>query len=215
MRIIGKSLISVLALAATVPLLVAQSPPPEGQGPSGDPTGNRHVGPRFGRPAHFWSDGGMGPQSWMRGREPHGLAGLVSNPQVRERLGITTEQASKIRQEEMSFRKAQIRNRADLEVRRLELAELLAADHPERTAIDKKLREVSETQFAAEKSRIDHRLAVQEALTPEQREKLKQMFSEFRRERGFDRFGPGGPGGPRPQTPPPAQKPSPPNEPST
>jgi len=180
------------------------------------------MGSRFGRPAYFWFDGGMGPQLWMRGHVPLGLARLVSNPRVRERLGIAPEQASKIRQEEMNFRKAQIRNHADLEVKRMELAEFLEADRPDRAMIDKKLREISDTQFAAEKSRIDHRLAMQEALTPEQREKLKQMFSELHRqrgERGPSRYGPGrqGPREPRPpadsQRVPPPQKPGPPTPP--
>ena len=215
MRIITKALLSVLALAATAPLLAAQGPPPEREGPSGDSPWSRQRGSGLARPAYFWFDGGMGPRPWVDGGARLGLAGLVSNPRVRERLGITPEQASKIRQEEMGFRKAQIRNRADLEVERLELAELLAADHPDRTAIDKKLREISNAQLAVEKSRIDHRLALREALTPEQRDKLKQMFSELRgqrAERGFGRFGPGGPGGAgprgrRPQGPPPAEKP--------
>ncbi len=128
----------------------------------------------------------------------------------------------------MNFRKAQIRNRAELEVKRLELAELLEADKPDRTPIDKKLRDISEAQFAFEKSRIDHHLAVQGALTREQREKLKQMFSELHRpfgERGPSRNGPGGlrgPGRPGPrelrppaasQSVPPPQKPGPPGQP--
>lgn len=215
MRIITKALLAVVALAALAPLLAAQGPPPEQEGPPGNSPWNRHRDPRFAGAAYSWFDGGMGLRPGMRGRERFGLAGLVSNPRVRERLGITPEQASKIRQEEMGFRKAQIRNRADLEMERLELAELLAADRPDRAAIDKKLRAISDTQLAVAKSRIDHRLAMREALTPEQRDKLMQMFSEFRGrggERGFGPSGPGGSGGagphgPRPQSPPPAEEP--------
>ena len=215
MRIISKALLSVVALVATAPLLVAQGPPPEREGPSGDARESWQMHPRFGRRAHFRFDGGM------RGRGSFGLAGLASDPRVRERLGITPEQASKIRQQELNFRKVQIRNRAELEVKRMELAELLTADKPDRGMIDKKLREISDTQFASEKSRIDHHLAMREALTPEQREKLKQMFSEFHRplgERGPSRYGPGrqSPRGPRPPAesqPAPPQKPAPPNEP--
>lgn len=224
MRIISKALLSVVALVATAPLLVAQGPPPEREGPSGDARESWQMHPRFGRRAHFRFDGGMSR------RGPFGLAGLASDPRVRERLGITPEQALKIRQQELNFRKVQIRNRAELEVKRMELAELLAADKPDRGMIDKKLREISDTQFTAEKSRIDHRLAMREALTPEQREKLKQMFSEFHRplgERGPSRYGPGGMRGPGRQGPrgarppaesqpvPPPEKPAPPNEPGS
>ncbi len=230
MRIINKALLAGLALIATSPLLVAQGPPPERQGPDDGPQRGQEVDrrwggemrPGFGRHADFRGDG------WMGRHAEFGLARLVANPETRQRLGISSEQAAKIRQQELDFRKAQIRNRADHEVKRLELEELLAAEKPDRTQIDKKLREISDSRFAGEKSRIDHHLAMREALTPEQREKLKQMFSEFRRqrgERGFGHFGPGGPEGmehrgPRrihppaePQAPAAPQKPAAPNQP--
>ncbi len=234
MRIINKALLAGLALIATSSLVVAQGPPAEGAGPDDGPQRGqemeRRAGgemrSRFAHRADFRGDGWMG-----RGMHRHGefgLARLVANPEMRERLGISSEQATKIRQQELEFRKAQIRNRADHEVKRLELAELLAAEKPDRTQIDRKLREISDTRFAGEKSRIDHHLAMREALTPEQREKLKQMFSEMRRqhgERGFGHFGTGGPEGMKPRGPrgtrppgepqPPAapQKPETPNQP--
>ncbi len=234
MRIVNKTLLAGLALIATSPLLVAQGPPPERAGPDDGPQRGREMDRRGGgemRPgfAHHTDsrgDGWMGPGMGKHGE--FGLARLVANPETRQRLGISSEQAAKIRQQELDFRKAQIRNRADHEVKRLELAELLAAEKPDRTQIDKKLREISDSRFAGEKSRIDHHLAMREALTPEQREKLKQMFSELRRqrgERGFGHFGPGGPEGmehrgpprthPRaePQAPAAPQKPAPPNQP--
>ena len=232
MRIINKALLAGLALIATSPLLVAQGPPAEGAGPDDGPQRGREMDrrgggemrPRFAGHARFRGDGGMGP-GMQRGGE-FGLARLVANPEIRQRLGISSEQAAKIRQQEFDFRKAEIRNRADHEVKRLELAELMAAEKPDRTQIDRKLRELSDTRFAGEKSRIDHHLAMREALTPEQREKLKQMFSEMRRqrgERGFGRSGRGGPEGMRPprgtrppgepQAPAAPQKPAPPNQP--
>jgi len=232
MRIINKALLAGLALIATSPLLVAQGPPAEGAGPDDGPQRGREMDrrgggetrPRFAGHAHFRGDGWMGPGMHRHGG--FGLARLVANPEIRQRLGISSEQAAKIRQQELDFRKAEIRNRADHEVKRLELAELMAAEKPDRTQIDKKLREISDTRFAGEKSRIDHHLAMREALTPEQREKLKQMFSEMRRqrgERGFGHFGRGGPEGMRPprrtrppgepQAPAAPQKPAPPNQP--
>jgi Spy/CpxP family protein refolding chaperone len=234
MRIINKALLAGLALIATSPLLVAQGPPPEGAGPDDGPQrgremdrrGSGEMRPRSAHHADFRGDGWMGPGMHRHGE--FGLARLVANPEMRQRLGISSEQAAKIRQQELDFHKAQIRNRADHEVKRLELAALLEAEKPDRTQIDKKLREISDTQFAAEKSRIDQHLAMREALTPEQRDALKQMFNEFHRqpgERGFGHFGPGGPAGmghrgPRgsrpptePQAPAAPQKPAAPNQP--
>jgi Spy/CpxP family protein refolding chaperone len=125
----------------------------------------------------------------------------VSNPAVREKLGITAEQAEKIRLQTSEFRKAQIRSRADLEVKRLELDELLAAANPDRAAIDKKLEEISAAQLAQRKSEVDYRLRMRDTLTSEQRQKLQQMREEFRHH-GPEGRGPQRPGG---HAPPPKQ----------
>jgi Spy/CpxP family protein refolding chaperone len=123
----------------------------------------------------------------------------VSDPAMREKLGITAEQVAKIRLLTSEFRKAQIRGRADLQVKRLELNELLSAANPDRAAIDKKLEEISATQLAQRKSEVDYRLSMREALTSEQRQKLQQMREELRH-RGPEGRGPRHTGG---HTPPP------------
>ena len=144
-----------------------------------------------------------------------GLGFLVNNPELRKRIGITDEQAAKIRQQSLDFRKAEIRNRADLEIKRLDLHSLMAADAPDRAAIDRTLQEVGTAQMALEKSAIDFHLAMRSALTPEQREKLKAMRQEFGG-RGEGQHWQGGPGGPHgmmrhqggaPRTPPPPPAP--------
>jgi Spy/CpxP family protein refolding chaperone len=111
---------------------------------------------------------------------------------MREKLGITAEQAAKIRLQTSEFRKAQIRGRADLQVKRLELNELLRADNPDRAAINKKLEEISAAQLARRKSGVDYFLKMHDTLTSEQRQKLQQMREEFRH-RGPQGRGPQGP----------------------
>jgi Spy/CpxP family protein refolding chaperone len=132
----------------------------------------------------------------MRGERWRGpefeLTRVLSNPAMREKLGITAEQAAKIRLATTEFRKAQIRGRADLEVKRLELGELLAADNPDRAAINKKLEEISAAQLAQRKSGVDYFLKMRDTLTSEQRQKLQHMREEFRH-RGPERRGPQGP----------------------
>jgi hypothetical protein len=49
-----------------------------------------------------------------------------------ERLGISPEQALKIRTQTSDFHKAQICNRAELQVKHIELNDLLSADKPDR-----------------------------------------------------------------------------------
>ena len=104
-----------------------------------------------------------------------GEAGFLNNPAMRQRLGITADQTAKIHQQELEFQKSQIRDRADLQVKRIELNELLAVDNPDRTAINAKLQEVSAAQMASEKAAIDNRLALRDVLTPAQRQQLQQV----------------------------------------
>jgi Spy/CpxP family protein refolding chaperone len=137
----------------------------------------------------------MGMRGFGRGRGEFGLARLLNDPAIREKLGITAEQVGAIRKQESDFRKSQIRERADLEVKRVDLKDLLDADKPDRAAIDSKLQEISTSRLALEKSAIHYRLTMRDAITPEQREKLHQLMSQrFRRDGGPGRPGPRGEG---------------------
>jgi Spy/CpxP family protein refolding chaperone len=137
----------------------------------------------------------MGMRGFGRGRGEFGLARLLNDPAIREKLGITAEQVGAIRKQESDFRKAEIRNRADLEVKRVDLKDLLDAEKPDRAAIDSKLQEISTARLALEKSAIHYRLTMREAITPKQREKLHQLMSErFRHDGGPGRPGPRGEG---------------------
>jgi periplasmic protein CpxP/Spy len=183
---------AALAAALIVPALAfAQGPEPDPPdtammmpdvGPGG-PGGDSHgggMGMGMGR--------GMGMHRW--GGHEMGLARLLDNPKLREQIGITADQAAKIRQETLDFQKTAIRAGADLQVKRLDLHSLLAAETPDRAAIDKSLRETNAAQFTLEKAAIDHRLAMRAMLTPEQRQKLQELRSEHH---GADRGGQHGP----------------------
>jgi len=208
MEIYSKAVLAVLAVAlSSAPMLAqddTQDSPPEQQmaredfGPRGPMQpggpdveqgqwGQRHDG--FGGGDH------MGMRGFGRARGEFGLARLLNNPAIREKLGITAEQAGALRKQESDFRKAEIRERADLEVKRVDLKDLLDADKPDRAAIDSKLQEISTARLALEKSAVHYRLAMREAITPAQREKLHQVMSErFRHEGGPGRPGPRGEG---------------------
>jgi Spy/CpxP family protein refolding chaperone len=139
----------------------------------------------------------MGMRGRGRGPRGFGFGRLLNDPNVRQQLGITDAQAAKIRQQESDFRKAEIRNRADLQIKRMDLNDLLSADKPDRSAIDKKLQEVGAAQLSLEKSAIDFRLTMREALTPEQRQKLQQIMRQRRRPMPMPMTMPRGNAGPR------------------
>jgi len=174
-------------------------------GPGG-PEGRDGGEGRWGGGGGWGRDGGgrggrMGMRMGMRGRGgpgEFGLAELLNNPDVRQQIGVSADQAAKIRQQESDFRKTEIRNRADLQVKRLDLRDLLSADKPDRAAIDSKLQDISASQLAMEKAAVGHQLDMREALTPAQREKLRQwMMQRHDHERGAERGEGGGPRGPR------------------
>jgi Spy/CpxP family protein refolding chaperone len=209
------ALVALALVLSCSPIFAQGDPPPPPSDHPGMPDGTGHRGDmRRGGPGHDgdgWGQGhdgggwdrgerdgfGRGRGMGMRGRgmegREFGLGRLLKDPSIREQLGVSAEQAAKIRQQESDFRKTEIRSRADLEVKRIDLRDLLKADKPDRGAIDAKLQETSTTRLAFEKSAIDYRLNARDALTPAQREKLYQIMRDRHRPEGG---GPGGPHGP-------------------
>jgi Spy/CpxP family protein refolding chaperone len=156
-------------------------------GGPGGPGGARRMGPDGRR--GDWGRGRGG-----RGRREFGLSRILSNPEIEQKVGVTPEQVAKIRQQETAFRKTAIQQRADLEVKQIDLRDLLGADKPDRAAIDRQLQAISSSRLAMDKSRIDFRLNMKDALTPEQREKLRQAIKDRAQARRGERRR-GGPGG--------------------
>jgi len=226
MKLGSKLGLAVLAGALAMPLAFAQGPTPapgtddqggaQGNGPGGAPPQGRRMGPGGpggqGGPGGWRGQGGGqdGKRGWggggghrrgMRGRGrgrggEFSLARLVQNPAMREKLGITAEQADKIQRQTSDFQKAQIRSRADMQVKRLELRDLMRGDAPDRAAIDKKIDEIGAARLTQSKAETHYRLDMRASLTPEQRQKLREMMQQGRGRGGQGGGRPGGPGGP-------------------
>lgn len=211
--------LAVLALALSCGPASAQGDSPADPPSAPDSTGHGGMhrgGP--GREGGGWGrrdgreDGRFGGGRRMGMRD--GLGRLLSDPAIRDQIGVTADQATKIRQQEADFRKTEIRDHADLEVKRIDLRELMAADNPDRAAIDAKLTEISTSRLALEKAAVSFRLNSRNALTPDQRQKLRELMRNRRgREGGPAARGPRGGelGGRRANAPPPNQ----PNPPAT
>jgi Spy/CpxP family protein refolding chaperone len=185
-----------------------------GRGPMGmQPGMDRGMGPGMGQGMGRGMGTGMGMGRGMgQGMGPGrgaGLTHLVNDPAMRERLGITSEQAAKITSQQTEFQKAGVQNRATLEIKHMELQQLMSSDKPDRAAVDKKLAEISAAQLAQQQTNVHHQLDMKTALTPDQQAKLHQWM-----ESEHPGMGPGGPqgmgrggrGGRGPQPPPPPAK---------
>ena len=145
---------------------------------------------------------GLGARQFRRAERAH-FAQLFRSHELREKLGLTNDQVTKLRDLRFDSAKGVVGARANLQTKRLELQQLMSAEKPDRGAIDRKIDEISEARSALMKNRVDHQLAVREILTPEQLEKLAELRAEFQRRRferrmeGLHEPRPGGPPRPR------------------
>jgi len=207
MGIHSKTAQVVLALALSCSPLLSQGgpadPQPANQG-ARDGYGSHRgaMGSRENQGGWSHRHGGFDRDGRRRYRHS-GFARLLNDPSIRQQVGITDEQAATIRKQEADFRKMEIRGRADLEVQRIDLKGLLAAEKPDRAAINAKLQEISTAQLSLQKSAIDYRLTMRDAITPAQREKLQQLMRDRWQRDGRGRQGSEGEGrrGPRSQAP--------------
>jgi Spy/CpxP family protein refolding chaperone len=108
----------------------------------------------------------------------------------KQELGLTDAQVDQIQKLRSDQQKRQIRRRADLQLARVELRELLAAGTVDEKAVAAKVKELSDLQGAALKARVDGQLAMRKIFTPEQHDKLRQLRRERRMERRQARPGP-------------------------
>jgi Spy/CpxP family protein refolding chaperone len=100
-----------------------------------------------------------------------------------EELNLTDEQKEKIESLWFEHQRRQVEIGAKLRKAEIELEELLWEDEPDRSAIERKIDEISRYRAELQKSRIEHRLNVARVLTPEQRKLIKEKlrFRAFRR----------------------------------
>ena len=117
----------------------------------------------------------------------------MGGPGMLERLGLTEDQRTKVRQQMLEHRKVNEKLGSDLRIKGWELEELMSAANQDRPKIDAKMKELSDLRLARQKAGLDQRDAIMKILTPEQREKMKQMGPAGRPGMGggFGRRGPG------------------------
>ena len=167
------------------------------RGQEGPQAGGDQGGPAGDAPHQFehrnWQSGPGerhmgGPRDGMhRFGGPEPSLGLGENPRLRQYLGLTDDQVSRLHSIALGVEKARIQDRADLELRHLELRELMRADNTNRDTILQKLDQVITLEGKMHRTRVEALLSARDVLTPEQREKMKT----FRENRGPGMRGPG------------------------
>ena len=144
----------------------------------------------LGNLASAGSQGTWGSRSWEP-RERVGiekLLALLDSDRFRSYLGLEGPQVERLRQIALETEKANVKIRAEIEVRSIELREALRADKPDRDEILKKVQEISDLRGGMMKQHVEAILAAKSVLTPEQQRKV--LFIIENREEG----GPAGEG---------------------
>ncbi len=108
---------------------------------------------------------------------------------LKQELGLSDDQAVRLREIRESRQRDAIRHRADSEIARLDLRRLLEAPTVDRKAVDAKVKEIADLQSAGLRARVDTMLAMREVLTPEQRQKWQALGGERHRDRWQRRDG--------------------------
>lgn len=93
-----------------------------------------------------------------------------------ELLDLTPSQEKEFNKLKYDFKKKQIDIRAKIQTLRVELRELFEADKPDRTEIEKKLRELNDIQLKMRLNHLDHWFAVYKILDEKQQKIWKQHF---------------------------------------
>jgi Spy/CpxP family protein refolding chaperone len=111
---------------------------------------------------------------------PGSGAGRGPRPQRAEllkELNLTDQQMSQITKLRLDMEKKQVAGQSKIRMARIELRELMQVDTPDRTAIEKKLKEVSDAQHQLKLNMVDHMFAVRALLTPEQQKTWKKHMA--------------------------------------
>lgn len=107
-----------------------------------------------------------------------------------EGLDLSNEQKEQIHQLRMDNKKKSIETNAKLKIARIELHELVAGDEPDQKKVDAKISMLGKLQSERMAQQINTTLAIKKVLTPEQREKAKELrhFQGEKRKRGDARM---------------------------
>jgi Spy/CpxP family protein refolding chaperone len=140
----------------------------------------------------------------------HGRGG-PDPARLQQALGLTEAQTEQLKKAWDDQARAGIRRRADMQIARMDLHNLLGAATVDEKAVNAKVAQIGELQLAQLRAQVDGRLALRKILTAEQLKKSQQLRPQAwagggqwgRAERTRGRFGaPGAPGVPQPPPPP-------------
>ena len=110
------------------------------------------------------SDAHRGKRGWKKARKA-----------PMEALELSTEQRTKLESLNLERSKKMAQLRADLKVARLDLRAAMRQDNPDPAEVKTRVAAVNKARSLILESKVNHRLKVNNVLTPEQRNKLREV----------------------------------------
>ena len=104
------------------------------------------------------------------------LLALLESDRIRIYLRLEDPQVERLRQIVVETEKANVKTRAEIEVRSIELREALRADKPDRDEILKQVQEISDLRREMMKHNVEAILAAKAVLSPEQQRRLFSLL---------------------------------------
>ena len=128
---------------------------------------------------------GMGIGTGMQTgqKELAGMERFLNDPEFIEKVGLTDDQIEKLTSIRTETSKAQIRNKAELQIIRIDLQDLLQQDNPDLKKIDAKLDEIGRLEVQLKKDMIHSFIEAKSVLTDEQIEKIQEYTRDQIKER--------------------------------
>ena len=103
---------------------------------------------------------------------------MAMHQEMMGKLNLTDQQKSEMQKLHFEMQKKQVQIQSKIRLQRIDLRELFAADKPDRAAIEKGIKAVSELQLQEKMNMVDHLFAVNALLTPEQQKIWKKTIGD-------------------------------------
>lgn len=104
-----------------------------------------------------------------------------------DKLQLTDEQQIKMEKLRIGLQKKEAELQSKTRIARLDLKEFFISETPDRAAIEKTMKIISDLQYQKKLAHIDHLFAVREVLTPDQRKTWKKHMMESKHPRDGER----------------------------
>ena len=128
-----------------------------------------------------------------------GLLALLESDRIRNYLGLADPQVERLRQIVVETEKVDVKTRAEIEIRSIDLREALRSDKPDHDEIMKQVQEISDLRRERMKRHVEAILEAKTVLSPEQQRKLFSLLENRRESRRLGEGPRGVPANPLPR----------------